>query len=40
MGYPYGKTYLEQIQEHPHEVADVRLAYYVLDALLPEKGDD
>lgn len=30
MGYPYGDTYLEQIQKHKQECEDVRKAYYVL----------
>lgn len=30
MGYPYGDTYLEQIQKHKQECEDIRKAYYVL----------
>lgn len=30
MGYPYGKTYLEQIQERPHECKEIEQAFYVL----------
>jgi hypothetical protein len=30
MGYPYGDTYLEQIQKHKQECEDIRKAYYIL----------
>ena len=30
MGYPYGKTYLEQVQESERERKDIRKAYWVL----------
>lgn len=30
MGYPYGKTYLEQIQESEYEREAIEKAYYVL----------
>lgn len=30
MGYPYGKTYLEQIQESERERSDIRKAYWIL----------
>lgn len=30
MGYPYGKTYLEQIQEKPEECKEIRNAFWVL----------
>ena len=30
MGYPYGKTYLEQIQDLPKECEEIRNAFYVL----------
>lgn len=30
MGYPYGKTYLEQIQENNHEMTTVRNAFWTL----------
>ena len=30
MGYPYGKTYLEQIQERPQECKEIEHAFYVL----------
>ena len=30
MGYPYDKTYLEQIQASKNECEDIRKAYYVL----------
>jgi hypothetical protein len=30
MGYPYGKTYLEQIKEKPEECKHIREAFYVL----------
>lgn len=30
MGYPYGKTYLEKIQENPKEMEKIRNAYYLL----------
>ena len=30
MGYPYDKTYLEQIQENEKECEHIRDAYYVL----------
>lgn len=30
MGYPYGKTYLEQIQESERECKDIRTAFWIL----------
>lgn len=30
MGYPYDKTYLEQIQERPKECELIREAFYIL----------
>lgn len=30
MGYPYGETYLEQIQKNPKECKEIREAFYVL----------
>lgn len=30
MGYPYGKTYLEQIQENHQECEEIKQAFYVL----------
>lgn len=30
MSYPYGDTYLEQIQKRPEECKHIREAYYVL----------
>lgn len=30
MGYPYGDTYLEQIQKNKKECEDIRKAYYIL----------
>lgn len=30
MGYPYGDTYLEQIQKHKEECEGIRKAYYIL----------
>lgn len=30
MGYPYGKTYLEKIQENPKECEEITKAYRVL----------
>lgn len=30
MGYPYDKTYLEQIQDRPRECKEIRDAFYVL----------
>lgn len=31
MGYPWGKTYLEQIQERKEECEHIAQAYYVLE---------
>lgn len=30
MGYPYDKTYLQQIKEDKQQCADIKKAYYVL----------
>lgn len=30
MGYPWDKTYLQQIHEHPKEMEEIRQAFYVL----------
>lgn len=30
MGYPYGKTYLRQIQENPKECKAIEEAFYIL----------
>lgn len=43
MGYPYGDTYLEQIQKNPSECKEIEMAYRVLvEKYLKEhnKSDD